>query len=460
MIGSKRLMLAAALSLAGAARLSANVEIRLTVDLVPAAGDLTPQSPSHQNELMVIGRDYVRIESGEKIVIRDFAKRRIFTVDSKAHTYFDDSMFGDVGFRVAEMANREALSQMLQQMNSDAKTSGQSTASDQASASKSSDGTKALDLCQAESDLSLRSKLTHASAAFRQDDGESTFRCGDDNVVFAASNDGYPADSATVHSFVRGFRAEFGGTPDALDLLEKRETISKQLRVSGLSGQRTIKVLSVRKTADQAYSLAGLTQTVNGDAPFVDVVTRAMHGGPVAMKADGERALADAEKALSEKNYLESMLAYLEYNLEFGGSMPAQFGQHQAELIKDPGVQKLIASLSPRSKEEGEAAEKSLLATQRSMKHRSHVVTIFLADVQSALGKRDEAQLNLQSAVTANPLIAGAWKDLGDSFYAQYDAESAWICWDTGRYLQPHHPLLKEIDDLEASLLREHPEYF
>lgn len=64
------------------------------------------------------------------------------------------------------------------------------------------------------------------------------------------------------------------------------------------------------------------------------------------------------------------------------------------------------------------------------------------------------------AALTANPYIVGAWKDLGDLYFNEYNTRDAWRCWDLARELLPTHGLLKTVGEFEQNLLNTYPEFF
>ena len=64
------------------------------------------------------------------------------------------------------------------------------------------------------------------------------------------------------------------------------------------------------------------------------------------------------------------------------------------------------------------------------------------------------------AALTENPANAGAWKDLGDIFYNEYEMPVAWECWEMARRLLPTHKNLQSVADLERKLLENYPEFF
>ena len=90
----------------------------------------------------------------------------------------------------------------------------------------------------------------------------------------------------------------------------------------------------------------------------------------------------------------------------------------------------------------------------------SFVLDIYLAVLHLACGKEEEAEKLFLSVLGSNPYIAGAWNDLGKTYYHGYRMEEAWQCWDTARRLCAAHPLLAEQYALERSLRDSYPDFF
>jgi hypothetical protein len=53
------------------------------------------------------------------------------------------------------------------------------------------------------------------------------------------------------------------------------------------------------------------------------------------------------------------------------------------------------------------------------------------ANHRARLKQPKEAERLFMEALQANPVLAGAYKDLGDLLLMQYDSPRAWRCWDT-----------------------------
>lgn len=64
------------------------------------------------------------------------------------------------------------------------------------------------------------------------------------------------------------------------------------------------------------------------------------------------------------------------------------------------------------------------------------------------------------SVLRSNPWLAGAYKDLGDLLFRQFDMGRAWRSWDAGRHIAPQLGIFSPVTQFEKNLQQQHPEYF
>lgn len=64
------------------------------------------------------------------------------------------------------------------------------------------------------------------------------------------------------------------------------------------------------------------------------------------------------------------------------------------------------------------------------------------------------------NALSANPWMAIAYGDLGDTHYDHGDNAFAWICWEQALRLKPDSPIKAKVEKLKQSAEKEFPEYF
>lgn len=64
------------------------------------------------------------------------------------------------------------------------------------------------------------------------------------------------------------------------------------------------------------------------------------------------------------------------------------------------------------------------------------------------------------AALHKNPWHAGAYADLGNAYYADFEIPTAWICWENARRLNPGLPQNQNIQSMEQRIPQDFPEYF
>jgi hypothetical protein len=78
-----------------------------------------------------------------------------------------------------------------------------------------------------------------------------------------------------------------------------------------------------------------------------------------------------------------------------------------------------------------------------------------------AAGQGAEGRPHLETALRANPCLAGAWIDIGSGFLNDYQTYVAWECFDIARRILPAgSPTFSRVEALERDLRARHPEFF
>jgi hypothetical protein len=154
------------------------------------------------------------------------------------------------------------------------------------------------------------------------------------------------------------------------------------------------------------------------------------------------------------------MLGYLERNLMIGGDLPADFQARKEKIVQNANVQALVASIQATSEAQAKANVATLTRLALLAGEKAYVTGIFRANMESPLGNREAAVDLFVAALSKNPFITGVWKDLGDNLNGGYDAVDTWRCYDIARIITPTHPILADIAQREAAMLKGHAEYF
>jgi hypothetical protein len=151
----------------------------------------------------------------------------------------------------------------------------------------------------------------------------------------------------------------------------------------------------------------------------------------------------------------------LEYNLQKGTMANELLASHRAAIMNAPQLAPVLSAINnAKTKEEAEHAIAALQKARSDAGEKAYVLGIFEANHHRALRHLNETRALFVAALRANPYITGAWKDLGDLAFSQFEPAAAWVCWDTGRRIAPGFENFQQVNDFEQRLVREHPEYF
>jgi len=433
-----------ALSLFASADSHANLELTLKTHrtMKPPKGviKLTEEPREvRQTVRVTLGTDYVMADDGETTVIHDFAKRRVFTIDQKKKRLDDVSLFATVGGRVVELDNRIFLGQV---------------------AANSKVGQEHFALPLAEHELSLHRSDMPASKLDAKTTGGEYRHSWNHKELMAWSVETHAVTPLERDAFVRFVRHRFGGHPEVLATLQRIDGIPKRLRISKPAwGETTrIDVSEVRNTPDAPYPPIEAKEVID-DAEMAAVVAVVHAATPESRKETRDAIVAEAVRAAEANQLLAAYLGFLEVSLMTDEPPPVEFIAYRDRFETDADTRAFL-DIEPKSEEEAKAAVATLGRLQLVAQRKAYVAGIMRANHQQNLGDHEAAFRNYRSALKANPLLTGVWKDYGQLLLHRYQADEAWHCWDTARKIAPQHPLMNDIDELEARLLQQNPGYF
>lgn len=427
------LLFCALCSVAQATPLRLDLEVRREVSV---DGQSTPAAL--QEVTVILAADYLEIaEQGERIV-HDFPARRSYRV--KGEEVLNRSLYADLGFRVAEMRNRLGLQEAM-------KGSGQ-------------ESDLLGDSVLVEHLFSIDDEVTES--ALTKTKGAVTSFKHRGKLLAEFSSQGKKLEPDQMKAFLRFLRYYCGGHPDILADLALTGTLPEETRLD---------FYNLNEVVSYRIHLGG-SQTHAAARPDFSSVPMSPPAEP--LKTLGEAALRlsaqtvaqaagnareASQKALTQADVLGAALRLFEAMLMDGGDITGDLTRMRPNLEANPDAAALMSALLDGDQDPA-AGEKALLPIEAKAGPGAHVVAIFRAGLLMASRRPVEARDLYVRALSANPAIAGAWKDLGDIYHSNYETDIAWACWDIGRYLAPTHPMLAEVDKLEEYLRSNHPGFF
>lgn len=399
----------------------------------------SPKSTS-STLLVEIGKNYFSYEEKNQKHIYDFNRHRIITINMNDGIYLNDSIFVDIGFRGYEFQNRLHLGRVLK-------------------SASLKDNPMAITL--SEHNLSLTAK-DHQSEIKKKNKSKNVTFSWNNKELFKHEKNVIKIKSPYKDGFIRFLRYHLGGHPEILKDLQQLSGVPLSLTITSHNVQTKITTLRLKSHKYILDQLPNLAKFNNGkvDGALAPLLSNNTKFSEDALTSSVKVLLLKAMGAFKEKRYLDAMLTYLEYTLATGEKMPKQFNSQRESIVNDINVKTFLPVISPKSKDEALKAVKTLVTLRNNSKDRKHVLKIFEANIRSSLGMKKESIELFHDVLKSNPYITGAWKDLGELYFRNYNSRDAWRCWDTARKLNPQHHLLVPISEFESRLIKENPEFF
>jgi len=434
-----------ALSALAATPLPARAHPVLTLTVSEHSVSITPGGqpapPDASYPLTVtLGHRYLSYERDGKRYIDDFATARAFALDLAAHTYEENSLYADIGFRVHELENRLVLGRAL------------------------AAGKVKLDMfapANVEHEIGVEAAGENSAIDSTTQGDERVFRWkGHEFLAVSRASSPLPAEYAGEYwRFLRYFT---GGHPKIYRELAHYAGVPALVRIEVTNAYqltRTIKLAAIDVRPDEDYTLAGFTRAAPVDDPDKTIALLGADG-PASVAAAVATTKAERERFLGEGRVFDAFLRHLAIVIENGDASADWLAANRARMQADPDVARLSAALKPRSAAEAEQAVKLLTALRDADPVRRYLLDVFLGNTYSKLGRDKERIERMLAALHANPYLTGAWFDLGAMYDGAFEPGYAWACWDAARRLVPDHPFGQSINAREKALRAGHPEFF
>ncbi|ABC80784.1 hypothetical protein [Anaeromyxobacter dehalogenans] len=442
---TRRCLLAAGMALAALAGgpAAAQPGMRVVYDKVETVTNTASGSPEGKvtrSTLTVrLAPAALAVRDGDAEQVFDFRSARALLLDHAGRTASELSLYALPAFRERELENRRALARMLAVMD------------------------RAPDLADAEAELGMRmDPPARAKVKERRRDGARVFSVNDRQVTsFVAAERTVPPELVAAVSRLYLYGAALHPLVRAELLKEPR--LPSRLEFSWqLVQERTTVAWTLREIADEPFD-ARAARAPYPSKPLRDegVVALAcrVRAGEAGTPPAAASYLERAERLLGEGRGFEAFLVAFESRLA-GAEAPDALLRRCGDAARgDARMQALARSMELEAKDP-KGALALLLPLEADGLEGGEVLHVLRANQHLRVGDGDAALKAFTRALAASPFLLGAWMDAGQLFADGYDTPSAWTCWDAARAIAPGHPMLKRVDELEASLRRRRPEYF
>ncbi|HTC52397.1 MAG TPA: hypothetical protein VK700_10705 [Steroidobacteraceae bacterium] len=394
-----------------------------------------------------LSKDYDYVADQHGLRLHDYQLRRVYSVDPDKH-FFNNSLFAEVWFRVAELENRVALRKSMQ-----------------AAGLPMDKDPNSQDPFWMESGLGVVSeKLPRPSVQRSVLDGRTRWEEGGAEVV-AVRYDAEPVPEA-VRGGLRRFWASFVHIhPLIADDLAATGQVPQELWVMAQRPGKDPVVMHWKLTRRQWRAqapfplpphLSAAAAVPAWPSVFPDIFALlsrevANHAVPPAQDVYVSRA----EGAIDRGAGLEALVTVLEMNLARGPAatacMPADPRPFCALVEKagplfgnDPRYAIAFARQSPDLSERA----------QFDSLPNAYLLRLLWATRPPGKGiVREATERDLLAALNASPVV-NFTKDTGDFYIGAWEPFAAWQVWDLGRLMAGHvsDDLLRQINSLEDQL--------
>lgn len=400
-------------------------------------------APPDSREVLevTLGDDYLLVDRAAVRMLYDFGRRRHYVIDTAHRRYVDYSLYSIVGFRTMELRHRANMQAML------------------AAADVKLPVTRAIDR---EQELSV---AENADAVIEEtmQGGERVFT-SEGRALASWRTRGTQVESRDAAHFARFLRYTQAGHPQLLARLAQGTLIPQQLRftIATVAGVRTVQltVSNVRHVAAAPLDLSAYAPRDDADDAVDALLDRMAAQTPQQLAALRAAHPCDTADAYRADALLDTMLGRTECVLATGAAM-LPFTPEQLEQVRaDGGVALMFAAIGPKSPAEYEASVKTLAALRTQAPRKAYMLQLFEANNRRYLGQQAQSRQLFEQVLAANPVLGGAYKDLGDLLLTQFDSARAWRSWDIGRRIAPRVANFDAVDKLEHELVTLHPEFF
>lgn len=411
------------------------VEFEMTKSL-SKGGQVSP-APA-QRVKAVLTKDYLGIQDGDGRVVHDFVSNRSHLVHGD--DYVRRSLYADIGFRVSELKNRLLLLQTLRQADVDAVPGGE---------------------VEVEHLFSVDDEQTEANIS--KTEGEVVSYSYGKDFLAEFSTRGKKLTPQQSKEFVRFLRYYCGGHPDILSDVQVRAVLPDRFRID-LTNVAEVTSYSMRLISSEDCDptrpdFSALRPTVLPPEPLGTLVALALQLSPEAVPKGQSILREKARQSLQQGRALESALLLFEVLLMGGDGPPTLLAEGREQFEANADSKALFDGLMMGGEDPQKGAE-MFLALEPRTPQQAHILKIFRAGMMVAQDQRPEAARLYLEALLVNPAVAGAWKDLGDLYHANFEMDTAWLCWDVGRKLAPEHAMLRDVTLLEQALRKDYPGFF
>lgn len=392
--------------------------------------------------LYVLGKKKLGLQADDVVNIFDFEKKRIFKIDPKAKTYEEHSLYLNPGIKHADAARRAQIAKIV-------KDSG-------ANVGNTYDPFNS----GCELGMIVPGDEENPGITVSEKDGKVEYTYKGKVVASAVLGDAVPEAflpmmekfyvyNCNIHPFIRK------------DLLSRKripKELNVEINVKGLTN--TIK-MALKSNDSPAFSLdlgSDYKIAYPKGQPLSNLQELIFVKKEIPVLPKREDAFAEAKTLVAKKELVDALLTMIEYSLCTGDQPVSESEVIMNDTKKDITVKKLQANMMPKTPQAALASYKVLNTIDSTKFKKGYIIEVLKANVEAQAGGNPSPRFLY--ALSKNPGVVYAYKNLGTYYFSRYDAQNAWDSFDLGRKIKPDHVLFQDINKLEQGLEESHPEYF
>lgn len=438
----------------------------ITTKTTDGKEEILSTKDSQKNLNVVLGVDFIEYGNDDNKNLISFSKKKIFSFDKNGEQIADVSLYAHIAFRDMELLNRVGLRRMTD-------------------AAKLNVG-KLNDITLSEHLFSIESKAKDKSPIIKKETADQVSYYSDDSHLFSYSKqNSAKLKKKEIAQLVKFLRYNYGIHPQILSEFEKKSYLPQNIKITFYElNKREIELTTSsydNKIQEYQTLVPSNYSKITNNTQFSNIIWKAQKLSDEDIK-NGQQAVLDrAVKSAEQKKFLPAILSFLSYSnlgLDPSNPFPKEFYKFKADMANDNDVRKvfyalnpdnfaknpqaMIAMLSELEKKGGEDIEMLLVFKANHLLSSTKFTTESETSKEYAARskKTSEAMELFNRALSKNPLLAGAWIDLGKIFHKSFRTFEAYQCYNIAKKLSPNHGMLKPIYEVEKKFELQYPEFF
>ncbi len=176
-----------------------------------------------------------------------------------------------------------------------------------------------------------------------------------------------------------------------------------------------------------------------------------------------ETIIQNFKQSLEKRRYIEAFLILTESNLASDENYDNEFALLKTRADDNKRFQDFLSALLPSQNPDDLTNKiRYLEKLRKSIRHtkKAYLLDAFIASYYNGLGENDKALQLFDNVIAQNPYITSIYMDIGNIYTEQYNMRMAWKCFEIVQHLYPSHPVNAEVRLRKKHLKETYPHFF